>query len=354
MASNYGTFTGYLKKPTGDKVQFAALSKNPNVMLLNGTFEADTNKVFVKMVGFKQDNIRVALGKGEKMEVPWDKRFDDSILAKAPSWAKTRINIGGETKEFLSDWDAIEYLDEHYDDYKDKKISLSIKWDKNPYNGEAKDQFTIGGVFLAKDDIKPKLNMRTVFYWNKDSIDDADWDSSKILRVNGYIKSYDRDAKKDLFFPQTLTLNCSKIDFENEHQKALVDYRLKYLKTKSSTMQECKLDCVFVIGAEKKDDDDFDESMLTDVQKEQLAMGVKTIDEFRREIFGGTFYGDFKTELRLVEFDFVGDYANGPVDTGLTQEEFEEDLWSGAVFDDDDDFIDIDGKASEQLSDLFV
>lgn len=353
MASNYGTFTGYLKKPSSDKVQFVAPTKNPNVKTLNGSLVADTNSSFVKMLGFKNDNIMVSTGKGEKMEVPWDKRFDSTILEKAPNWAKTRIKIGDESKEFLSDWDAIEYLDEHFDDYKDQKVALQIKWDKNVYNGEAKDQFTITGMYPAREDVKPSLSMRTIFYWNKDSIDDADWDSSKILRINGYIKSYDREAKKDLFFPQTLTLNCSKLDFSNEHQKALADYRLKYLKTKSSTFQECKLDCRFIIGAEKKDDDDFDESMLTDIQKEQLAMGVKSLDDFKRELSGGSFYGDFKTELRLVEFDFVGDYANGPVDTGLTLEELEEDMWSGGQYDPEDDFVSIDGEATKQLEDLF-
>lgn len=354
MANNFGTFTGYLKKPSGDKVQFVAPTKNPNVTLLNGTFEAGTSKVFVKMIGFKNDNIKISLSKDEKIEVPWDRRFDEDILKKVPSWQKTRIKIGDENKEFLSDWDAINYLGEHYDDYKDKKISVSIKWDKNVYQNDAKDQFTIQGMYPASDDAKPALRMRTVFYWNKDSVDDTDWESDKILRINGYIKSYDRDEKKDLFFPQTLTLNCSKLDFNNEHQKALADYRLKYLKTKSATFQECKLDCVFVIGAEKKDDDDFDESMLTDVQKEQLAMGVKSLDDFKRELSGGSFYGDFKTELRLVEFDFAGDYANGPVDTGLSLEELEENMWVGAQYDPDDDFVDINGAATKDIDDLFV
>lgn len=352
MASNYGKFVGKLKKPSSDKVQFVATAKNnPDVLLLNGSFESDTSKVFVKMVGFKQDKIRVSMGKGERIEVDWDDRFDEKIIEKVPNWAKTIIKIDDETKEFLSDWDAIIYLRDHYDEYDGKKITASIKWDKNVYNGEARDQFTITAVYPTKDEVKEKLGMRSQFFWNKDSIDDADWDSDKILRINGYIKSYDRDEKKDLFFPQTLTLNCNKIDFDNEHQKAIVDYRLKYLKTKSSTFQECKMDCAFVIGAEKKDDDEFDESMLTDNQKEQVALGLKTVDDFRT---GGTVYGEFKTELRLIDFDFTGDYADGPIDSGLTQEELEKDLWSGAKYDSDDDFVNIDGKAAEMLEDLFV
>ena len=356
MAYNYGTFVGKLKKPTSDKMSFVATAKsNENVLLLNGSIETETGSVFVKMMGFKQDPLSVSIGKGERIEVPWDKRFDETIMDKVPSFAKTSIKIGNETKEFLSDWDAIKYLDEHYDEYKDTQIALSIQWDKNVYNGEARDQFSIQGMYPSKEGVKSKLGIKTQFFWNKDSIDDTDWDTDKILRVNGYIKSYDRDEKKDLFFPQTVVLNCSKIDFDNEHQKAIVDYRLKYLKTKSSTFQECDLECAFVIGAEKKEDGDFDESMLSDTQKEQVALGLKTVDDFRT---GGTVYGEFKTELRLTDFSFKksshGDYSDGPVDSGLTQEELEEHLWSGAKFDEDDDFTDIDGAAEKKLEDLFM
>lgn len=350
MANNYGTFVGKLKKPTGDKVQFVAPSKkNDNVLLLNATFESGTNKVFVKMMGFKQDKIRVYLNKTETMEVDWDNRFDENILEKAPNYAKTTINIGDGRKEFLSDWDAIKYLEEKYDEYKDKKIVLSIKYDKNPYNGKINDQYSITGVYLAKEDQKDRLGLRPMFYWNKDSVDDADWNSNHVLYINGYIKSYFKDDKKDDFFEQTVALDCSKIDFENEHDKALVDYRLKYFKTKSSTYLECPLDTVLIIGAEKKDDDEFDESMLTDVQKEQIALGLKTINDFKT---GGSYYGDFKTEVKLIDFNFTGNYSNGPVDTGMTQEELEAAMYH--AIDPDETFVDIDGAANNILDDLFV
>ena len=351
MASNYGTFVGKLKRPTGANAPaFVATAKNnENVLLLNGTFEAGDSKVFVKMVGFRQDKIRVSLGKKESMEVPWDDRFDPKILEKAPSWAKTTLKIGEERKEFLTTWDAIQYLDEHYDEYADTRIQCSIKWDKNPYNGKVGDQYSLQGMFPAKDDAKTQMNIRTIFWWNKDSIDDADWNSNKILRVNGYVKSYDRDEKRDLFFPQTIVLNCSKIDFNDEHQKALVDYRLKYLKTNSSTFQECKIDCALLVGAEKKDDDEWDESMLSDAQKEQVALGLATIESFNP---GGTTYGEFKTELRFKNFDLTGDYANGIIDSGITQEQLEEDMFGAAA--NSGDFTDIDGVAAKEIDDLFI
>lgn len=352
MASNYGTFVGKLKKPTGDKVKFVALAKNnENVKLLNASFVSDTSSVFVKMMGFKQDKIRVSLGKGESMEVAWDDRFDAKILEKVPNWTKTTLKIGEERKEFLSNWDAIDYLDEHYDEYADKQIQISVRWTKNAYNGEARDQFDIQGAYETKEGVKDKLDIKTIFWWNKDSIDDADWDSDKILRVNGYIKDYDRDLKKDIFFPQTIVLNCSKIDFNDEHQKALAEYRVNNLKTKASTFQECKMECRLMIGAEKKEDSDWDESMLTDAQKEQVALGLATVESFNP---GGSTYGEFKTEYRFVNFDLTGDYANGIVDTGLTQEELDNELWSGAKVDDGEDWTDIDGKAAEKLEDLFV
>lgn len=352
MASNYGTFVGKLKKPTGDKIKFVAISeKNPNVILLNATFEADENRVFVKAMGYKNDKIRVSLGKGESMEVAWDDRFDPKILEKAPNWAKTTIKIGDERKEFLSRWDAIQYLDEKFDEYDGKQIQLGIKWDKNVYNCEAKDQYEIQSMYPTKDDAKNQMRIRMPFWWNKDSIDDADWEKDKILRVNGYIKSYDKDLKKDVFFPQTIVLNCSKVDFDNEHQKAIANYRLDNLKTKSSTFKECKMDCVLISGAEKKDDDEWDESMLTDPQKEQVALGLATVESFNP---GGTKYGEFKTELRFVNFDLTGDYAEGIVDSGLSQEDLENELWSGAKFDPDDDFVTVPEDVKNDIDALFV
>ena len=78
---------------------------------------------------------------------------------------------------------------------------------------------------------------------------------------------------------------------------------------------------VLLRGAEEAD---FDESMLTDAQKEQIELGIKTLDDFKPK---GNIYGDRIDEFRLFDPKLEGDFADGLLEAEDKSDEFEERIY---------------------------
>ena len=82
---------------------------------------------------------------------------------------------------------------------------------------------------------------------------------------------------------------------------------------------------VMLNGAEEVE---FDESQLTKSQREQLELGVRTLDDFRPK---GAILGGRVNEYRLFDPKLTGDFADGLVDTEMKESEFEEEIYRPAV-----------------------
>ena len=68
--------------------------------------------------------------------------------------------------------------------------------------------------------------------------------------------------------------------------------------------------------------------MLTDSQREQVELGIKSVDDFRPK---GNIYGDRIDEFRLFEPKLEGDYADGVLECDDTADEFEEKIFVPAT-----------------------
>ena len=64
--------------------------------------------------------------------------------------------------------------------------------------------------------------------------------------------------------------------------------------------------------------------MLTDAQKEQIELGIKTLDDFKPK---GNIYGDRIDEFRLFDPKLEGDFADGLLKADETADEFEEKIY---------------------------
>lgn len=342
------TFVGKMVKPSNG-VEFVTTSKNNSDMLIfNASMVEGTNKEFIKMFGGGNRTIYAKDDDKNKLEIAWDDRFDADILKKVPYWYKTRINVTGEQEEFLSQWDAIKYLEKHFDEFADKRLAVTCDVNKNVYNGNITNQYMIRGIRLAGEKEKDGFEYRTTLYWNKDCIDDTDWEKDHILYVDGYEESYDKDSKTNKFFPQRFVLNCQKINYEDEAQKKAADYRENILRTKSSDYQKLAIECRLVVGAEQKDD--WSEDDLTDAQKELVALGLKTVDDLRPR---GERFGEYKREIRFICPDYsVRGYEDGAVSADMSTEEFEEKMYY-APADPNDDFVTVPEDIKQDIQDLF-
>lgn len=301
------------------------------------------NRAMLELFGMVQDEIKTMNTDKETISIAWDDRDDQGIIDTVASYKKNVFSfVDDERKEFISTYDAVEYLNDHADELKDKKIGVTCQVEKNVYNGKVSNRYIIKNIYSIDEDKKgTKLKITGDFFFNKDSIDTSEWKEEKKLILNGYTQAYVSDKKKTMYFPETIVFDCSKVDFDNEDHVNMVKFKLSCIncdlkdgkistKLKSSTMYKIGVELRYINSAQEVE---FDESMLTDKQKMAISLGLKTAEDFMK---GNRVFGERVTEFKLTDFQIERDaYSEGCVDLKINPSEFEEDVYIPAEEEDE-------------------
>lgn len=290
-----------------------------------GIKESNTNMAYVEAFDSVQETIKTMDTENEKLDVAWEDRFDEDIISNVASYRKYIVDLGedcGGRQEFITAYDMIEHLREYLPNY-DGRVVVTGQFVREWY-GKKKtyySKFRIQNVFAAPEDRKSRLLITADLFYNKDSFDDSDFDETKKITLDCYIEQYINKDEGRKYVPIQVVFSAAKYDLEKERHQNLLNYKLKYLKTKSKNMVHIPWEMVLLRGAEEAD---FDESMLTDAQKEQIELGIKTLDDFRPK---GNIIGDRIDEFRLYDPKLEGDYADGLIDADDDKDEFEEKIY---------------------------
>lgn len=299
-----------------------------NRKMLSMTFgikENDMNMAFVEAFDGQQKVIKTMDVDNEKLDVDWDDRFDEDIISKVASYRKYIVDLGddhGGRQEFITAYDMIEHLREYLPDY-DGRVVVTGQFTRDWYAKKKMyfSKFRVQNVFAAPEERKNRLLLTMDLFYNKASLDDSDFDESKKMTLDCYIEQYINKDEGRKYVPIQVVFSGAKYDLENEKHKKLFDYKMKYIKVKNKNMVHIPWEIVLLRGAEEAE---FDESMLTDSQREQVELGIKTVDDFRPK---GNVYGDRIDEFRLFEPKLEGDYADGVLECDDTADEFEEKIY---------------------------
>lgn len=290
-----------------------------------GIKENEMNMAFVEAFDSQQKVIKTMDVDNEKLDVDWDDRFDEDIIANVASYRKYIVDLGddhGGRQEFITVYDMIEHLREYLPDY-DGRVVVTGQFTRDWY-GKKKmyfSKFRVQNVFAAPEERKNRLLLTMDLFYNKASLDDSDFDENKKMTLDCYIEQYINKDEGRKYVPIQVVFSGAKYDLDNEKHKKLFDYKMKYIKVKNKNMVHIPWEIVLLRGAEEAE---FDESMLTDPQREQVELGIKTVDDFRPK---GNVYGDRIDEFRLFEPKLEGDYADGVLECEDTADEFEEKIY---------------------------
>lgn len=291
---------------------------------INFGVKVGTNMEFCGLYGSIRDTIHTYNADNQAMDVDWSDRKDPEVIAKVARYRKFRTNIGtenGEIKEFITEYDFIQYLADELRDYKpDIRVTgnMSIRYDNK---GILRRNFNIDGVWMRRDGDKTMLSIMVPFTYWKDCVDKSDLKENGKIYVNGYVAQYINKDVDTKFLPLTIVFNTAVFNMDNPKQKGQYEYRNELIDTKSKTPQTLMWDVRIVNGAQEVE---FDESQLSKFQKMQIELGEKTLEDFRPR---GQIFGDRISELRFYEPDFNGDYKDGPIDTGYKVSEFEDQIY---------------------------
>ena len=310
---------------------------NPYQSINLSVIQEKNNRAYVELFGMQSSKIQTLDNDMKKTEIDWDDRFDEDVVNDVANFKKTVVKIGEEKREYISPYDAIEYIIKNFNNLKGKTVCVTGQRKKNVYNNKITDRFEISSIKTVDDeDVKNRLTVNMELLFNKDSIDIADWKDERKVIINAWTDEYMSDVRENRYVPQQIIFDCSKVDFENEKHLKMVKFRLKMfgcdldennkivVKLKGKKLYSIGIETSFINGQEKVD---FDESMLTETQKEALELGLKTLDEMRP---AGSVYGERVVVYKLKGFDMraEGKYADGYVEEELTQSEFEEKLYT--------------------------
>lgn len=294
-----------------------------------GIKETDMNMAFVEAFDSQQKVIKTMDVDNEKMDVDWDDRFDEDIIEKVANYRKYIVDLGDEhggRQEFITAYDMIEHLREYLPNY-DGRVVVTGQFTRDWYAKKKTyfSKFRIQNVFAAPEERKNRLLLTMDLFYNKSSLDDSDFDENKKMTLDCYIEQYINKDEGRKYVPIQVVFSGAKYDLENEKHKKLFDYKMKYIKVKNKNMVHIPWEIVLLRGAEEAE---FDESMLTDSQREQVELGIKSVDDFRPK---GNIYGDRIDEFRLFEPKLEGDYADGVLECDDTADEFEEKIFVPAT-----------------------
>ena len=291
---------------------------------------AKNNRANVELFAMKQDVIKTMDAEGNKIDINWDDRLDDDVVEQVASYKKYVLKLGDERLEFISPWDFAEAIKEHKDELVNKTCLLSGDTSVNVYQGNVSNRFNLKGIYEVDEDSKKNLKISAEYYFCKDSFDTSDWSSEKKLYINGWTKEYINKDIGQKYVPLQLVFDCGKIDFDNEEHVKMVKFKLGILGCELVDGKiKCKLgktvksiDAVigYVNGAELQE---FDESMLSDTQREAISLGLKKLSDFQT----GNVYGNRVTLYKLVNFGLKGKYEDGALDTEEKISEFEENVF---------------------------
>lgn len=226
--------------------------------------------------------------------------------------------------EFISEYDAVVVLANKLEELKNYKFRVRGNIDFSEYKGKYYKKFIANYVEIVPEDYENKLTAKINIFFDKDSLDETDFKEDKKAYIHGWVQNYNRATKADGFLPQQFIINATKLDLENETHIQYYNLLADTFKVKKG--HYCiPFDINVYRGAESVGIS-YDD--LTDEQKKYVQIGLKKVEDFAPK--GGMFGANIE-EFRLVSAILEDDYADGKLDTELSDEEFEDLLFKSTA-----------------------
>lgn len=351
------------------------------VEVRGGNFTDGSGKLYLFTKQTKDANGSII--KGEKLVIDYKDRFDEKIIEKTaefkkfvfdleePNRRKALIQAVKEFKEgtltdekmaelgidnpeealeqsnkkrkvFLSEVDFAEYI---YKVIKSGKIDnrlFKIEGERvdSEYNGKFYKKLNVQKIYLADKSATPSSIGTLDIFFTQGAIDSTRELTDQKLYIDGFIKCYDSNKKKDMPFPVQVVLDLSKD--ENDEKIARMNRILRgQFTVLDGTWKQLGVKVKLINGSQKME---ITEDMLNDFQKEMLDIGAMSMDDIRAEL-GGDLYGEAIEEMTVI--NVAKGFNKGRIDTAYTDSDFtiaeQVDLVSeDNIVSDDDIFADMD------------
>lgn len=299
--------------------------------------------------------------KGEKLIVPWSDRKNPEIVknvAKFKKWVvdleepnkrfalekaitdfknnsildETLVELGCDSlealqtaleeskakcKEFITAGDYLLYVNKliSSDKYKNRIFKIFGELVINESKGKFYKHYYPTRIYLAAKDEEVKSEASLVVYFNKDSLDDMSLTEKGEYYINGFIRNYDNQRKREIPCPITLTIKANGDEKSNKLAEVLKN-QFVITSLDENEWKEYGVLVHVINGAQKVE---ITEDMLNDVQKELILLGELTLDDVRKDT-GNSAYGE--KVIDMVIFKWAKGYSDGSHPTTYCSDDF--------------------------------
>lgn len=355
-------------------VRFNCISKTNRVMCVTqGGKWTDDKKNVVKTIAKTVTNEDGSVTKGEKIDIPWAKRFDTKEIEKVAGYRKFVMDLGDaqmryalqdavkafeednitdeliektgcntleEAKEaldksnkrrhvFLSEWDFAEFMTKVVSSPKIKDTVFRISgYQEVQYNAE-KGRFyvnyRVNRVDIAKEGLDETTDLSVDFYFGNNCVDDEDFEETGKGYINGYTTYWDSMVKKNGFMPMTFVVRDKAKLKVMKKRLVADDGEIKNIGLVGEVIQGASMSAITM--------DD-----LSDEDREDIECGLVTFEQLAAAM-GGQKAGEKITEIRLKGFNArkktVEDTSYTTDDMHPARADVKEDTEDVDLFDDD-------------------
>lgn len=243
--------------------------------------------------------------------------------------------------EFISEWDFVDFVKSLIESGKCKDKKFYIKgngeYQHSDKNERVYESYIPNRIYLADDDAEEYGTATIKILYNKDSLDDMSVEEKGKYYVNGYMMEYESSRKANIPVPVTIAIPSAPSDATDKEKRKVEAIKHKFMVDDDS-WKELGVIVKMLNGAQRME---IDLDMLTEEQRDDIELGLITLDDIRAE-FGGNVFGE---RIREYQFNKIArGYSKGRNDSVYTDEDMvirpvEKTLSEGVMdlFDDDEE-----------------
>lgn len=228
---------------------------------------------------------------------------------------KKSVFVNGEDRhEFATQVDLAEFvhMELKKEEYVNKKFKISGEIEFSEYQNKVYTRYNVNRIYVVSDEEEEKAEAQIEMYIGENCVDDESLEDTDTLYIRGHVGQYDGRKRAEVGITQIVELTISKDDKKRDRKVDKIKENCEPKSDEYLSRIGVKVNLI-----NKAEDVEFNESMLTEEQLEDLELGFTTIEDLKSELG----IGKGKFERKMTFKGWARGYSQGCMETDITLDE---------------------------------
>ncbi len=251
----------------------------------------------------------------KSMQISYADRLN--YLDKIADFKKAVFVNGSDRTEFATNGELANFVFDKFDkesaEYTGKKYQVEGEFSISQVGDKTYPKYSIDRIYVVPNETEEMNKLNLELYVGDDAISDKLLDESGILLINGFVAEYDSTKKDNKGIPVTIERNLNSLPADK--RGFATDVLRGLFENKGDDEGNLSTIGVSVNVISKNETVEFNESNLTDDQKQLIELGFCTLDNIRQEM--GIGKGTFQRRFEFSEF--TRGYSKGSIPSKVSK-----------------------------------